>query len=112
MELEKMAEDIGNALVESDIYKRYIKAREALSKDESLFNRTLRFKKDCFYLHNCADADRVDKLKGVYGENYDMLNDKKVKEYLDAELILCRTIQDINKLIVDKVDMNMDFLNL
>lgn len=111
MELEKMAEDLGSALIESDIYKRYIKSREELSKDESLFGRTLKFKKDCFYIHNCSDSDRLDKLRGIYSENYDMINDKKVKEYLDAELVLCRTIQMINNLIVDKVDMDMNFLN-
>ena len=112
MELEKMAEALGNALVESDIYSRYINAREELSKDENLFGRTLRFKKDCFYLHNCSDSDRLDKLKGIYGENYDMVNDKKVKEYLDAELVLCRTVQMINNIIIDKVDMNTVFLDL
>lgn len=105
-----MAMDLGNALAESEMYKNYLEARENLAKDETLFGRVMEYRKNNFFIHNCEDSDRMDKLRGMYGDNYDMLKDKRVKAYLEAELILCRTIQKVNGLIVEKIDLDIDFL--
>lgn len=105
-----MAIDLGDALEKSDIYKKYLTAKENLKADETLYNRVKEYRKNNFFIHNCEDGDRIEKMKKIYGDNYDMLIDSKVKAYMEAELILCRTIQNINNHIVEKIDLDIDFL--
>lgn len=108
--INNMSVELGNALAQSSMYKRYIAARDVLVKDGELFNRVMEYRKNSFFIHNCSDNDRVDKLRGMYGDNYDMIKDKKVREYLDAELVLCRAIQNLNNNIVEKLELDLDFL--
>ncbi len=110
MGLEEMATELSDMLAESDEYRRYLSAKEELAKDAALMSRIDDYRKRNFYVQNSCGDNKIEEIKRLMGEYYDTLADKRVKEFLDSELILCRRIQGINNIIVDKLDFDVDFI--
>lgn len=111
MELEQLARNLGDALLNSAEYKRYMSAKEKLFEDKNLLARVNEYRKRNFYIQNSIDHNKIDQLNSLMGENYELLSNRYVKEYFDAELILCRAIQNINNIIIDGIDLDLEFLD-
>lgn len=111
MELEEKAKELSDMIIESDIYKRYIKAKENLEKDTDLFGRVAEYRRRNFFIQMGSNDNKRDDLRGLENEYYETLSNVTVKEFLDSELILCRTIQKINTIIIDRVDFDVDFIS-
>lgn len=111
MELEEKARELSDMIIESDIYKRYIKAKENLEKDTDLFGRVAEYRRRNFFIQMGTNDKKHDELRGLENEYYETLTNVLVKEFLDSELILCRTIQKINTIIIDRVDFDVDFIS-
>lgn len=110
MEFEVIARELSDILIESDIYKRYLRAKEELSRDAELMSKVMEYRKKNFYAQNGTGDNRIEEIRRISGEYYETLSNNRVKEFLDAELILCRAIQGINNIIVDKLDLDVDFM--
>ena len=39
-----------------------------------------------------------------------MLNYKEVKDYLESELLLCRMMQKINRILMEKLEFDVSFI--
>ncbi|MDE7432603.1 MAG: YlbF family regulator [Lachnospiraceae bacterium] len=111
MELEEKAKELSEMILKSDIYKRYINAKEELEKDTDLLGRVGEYRRKNFQIQMEANNNKRDALKGLESEYYETLSQVVVKEFLDAELILCRKIQKINNIIIDKIDFDMNFIS-
>lgn len=103
------AYELSNAILGSDVYKRFINARESLKKHEELCAKANEYRHKNFIIQNSTSNNRVDELRELENEYRDILKNTIVREYLNAELLLCRTIQKINEIIVDGLDMDIDF---
>lgn len=111
MELEQKAEELSEMIIKSDIYERYIRAKEELGKDTDLAGKVNEYRRRNFRLQMEANDNKRDELRRLENEFYEIISNNTVKEFLDAELILCRTIQKINNIIIDKVDFDVDFIS-
>ena len=98
------AYELSNAILGSDVYKRFINARESLKKHEDLCAKANEYRHKNFMIQNSTSNNRVDELRELENEYRDILRNTIVREYLNAELLLCRTIQKINEIIVDGLD--------
>lgn len=111
MELENKARELSEMLVESEIYKRYTQAKANLKKDTDLSARVDEYRRRNFYIQNGTAENKMDELRKLEGEYYETLSNSAVKEFLDAELLLCRSIQKINDIIMDGIDFEVDFIS-
>ena len=56
-----------------------------------------------------ASSGNVD-VQRFASENVELLNNSLVRDFLNSELILCKMIQKINRILVSEIDLELDFL--
>ena len=89
---------------ETDIYLEYREALEELKKDPDLKRRVDDFRKRNYNFQQSEDIDlnEYDQFRSeMVGFR---ASDQRVDTFLDAELALCRMIQDISYRITEAID--------
>lgn len=104
------AYELSRAVLESEVYKRYVKAKKMLEDTEELYVRVNEYRHRNFVIQNSTSNNRTDELRELESEYKDILKNTTVREYLNAELLLCRTVRKINEIIVEGIDMDMSFI--
>ena len=110
MELENKARELSDMLINSDVYKRYLAAKENLEKNRELMQKVTEYRRRNFFIQNDEHGNKYEAIRNLSGEYYDVLTDRYVKEFLDCEVMLCRTVQNINNIIVEKLDFDIGFI--
>ncbi len=111
MDIEIKARELADMLINGDVYKRYITAKEEIAKEPELMAKVDEFRKKNFFIQNEENNNKFDGLKKLKSDYYEIMADKRVKKYLDSELILCRTIQKINAILVENLDVDVSFIS-
>ncbi|MBE5922777.1 MAG: YlbF family regulator [Lachnospiraceae bacterium] len=108
--LYESARDLANKIIESEEYQNY-KACRCAVEEEGLQNQVDEFRTEAFRLQ-CQGADTYQREIGYLKERYSsILEHHAVRDYLDAEINLCRTMQIIQGILVENIDLKLDFLN-
>ena len=110
-ELYLKTEELANFLKESDVYKNYLDTREKLMENELLAGRIKEYMKRNFVIQNTESQNKVDSLHDLQNEYRDILRNTVARDFLNAELVLCKTIKKMNSILVKDVDINVEFLN-
>ena len=110
MEIFEKAEEISALILDSDAYRRFIMAKEKLDDNPEIAERVTEYRKKNFALQNGTSNNKIDELRELENEYGEVLKNTLIREFLNAELILCRTIQNINEIIAEKLDFEMDFI--
>ena len=89
--------------------QKYDSCRHILKEDEELYRKVNEFRKKNFEFQTEGSAEngQADRLAEAYA---DVLGQKAVMEYMNAELILCRKLQEIYGLLVGDLEFDLDFL--
>lgn len=86
----------------TETYQKYCIAKECAKKDEELWRQLCDYRKKSYEFQTMTSPeemfDRVDAFEREYSE---WKNNPKVSEFLDAELALCRMLQEIKLSIVE-----------
>ena len=82
-----------NSIQKSDVYRTYKKQEAILEKNPELVSRVQHFRSDNFRLQN--------------EERGNLLQNPEVNAYLDAELALCRMMQQICKTLTDGIEIKV-----
>lgn len=103
------ANELAKDITESDEYKAYVEAKEAVSQNETTVNllkeyRKLQYKAQAAMVANETDAETMEKLQKL-GELLQM--DKNASAYLIAEYQLNRMLGDIYRILADAVDVDL-----
>lgn len=107
--MEKAAE-LRDLILSSDEYTKFENAREQLVKEEELFKKVNEFREKNFQFQTggaAANESLVEKLVDEYSE---VLGTRVVTEYMNAELVLCRKLQEVYELLVADIDLGLEFL--
>lgn len=110
MELYKIAEELSEMLINSDIYKRFVEAKQRLEEHEDILNRVKEYRCKNFNIQNGVSDNKKEQIVNLENEYQDILRNTVARDFLNAELVLCKTIKNIQEIIVNKIDLNMDFL--
>lgn len=102
MEIQQALEELLEALKSSDSFRNYQLQKERVKGYPGLVERINEFRKKRFEFQNYDGDDLFEK------EFKDFEEEPIVREYLAAELEICRRIQEINASITDVVDIDMD----
>ncbi len=110
MGIEEKARELAEVILDSEIYNRYLQAREFMIENPELFAKVNEYRKRNFYIQNSPDINKPEELRKLLEEFDSIINNKSVREYLDSELILCRTMKKVNNILVEQIDLDIDFL--
>lgn len=103
------AEELIRTILQSDEYKNYEHYRQCLMENLELRDRVRTFRKtrmDAMYSGQ-SSQEISDLLTSQY---IDILNNTIAAGYLNAELEVCKMIQNVNSIIIGGVQLDLDFL--
>lgn len=107
--LEKAAQ-LRDLILSSDEYTKFQLYRTRLLKEEELYRKVNEFREKNFELQitgGSANANLVEHLAQQY---INVLEKPAVCEYMQAELILCRKLQQMYRVITEKIELDLNFL--
>ena len=110
MEIQQALEEFLNALRASEAYKDYEYQKARVKRYPGLAERINEFRKRRFEFQHYEGDDLFEKIDEFEREYQNFEEEPVVRDYLAAELEICRRIQEINAAIADIVDIDMDQL--
>ncbi|MBR5578610.1 MAG: YlbF family regulator [Lachnospiraceae bacterium] len=110
MEIRKAMEEFLQALKESSAYKDYKYQKERVKRVPGLSDRINEFRVKRFEFQNYQGEDLFEKVDEFERQYETFREEPMVREYLAAELEICRLVQEINDAIVELVDIDMEIM--
>lgn len=108
--VKNKAEELKYAILNSEEYKNFDMYRIKLLENPELKARVDQFRAANVQMQmQKASAGNVD-VQRFAAENEELLSNSLVRDFLNAELILCKMLQKINKILVSEVELELDFL--
>lgn len=105
MSISKDTDKFIEAVKKSEEYVDYRKALEDLKQNAETWNRVIDYRRKRFNLQNMANEEELfDKSETFEREYKDLKEIPGVTEYLDAEVALCRMVQDICMKITEAIE--------
>ena len=108
MEMRKALSQFLEELQESSAFKDYKYQKERIKKVPGMKNRINDFRKKRFEFQKYEGEDLFEKIDEFQREYQNFKEEPIVREYLAAELEICRLVQEINSAIDDLVDIDME----
>ena len=108
MEMRKALNQFLNELQESSAFKDYKYQKERIKKVPGMKDRINDFRAKRFEFQNYEGEDLFEKIDEFQKEYQAFKEEPIVREYLAAELEICRLVQEINHAIDDLVDIDME----
>ena len=105
MEVQKALEQLAQAIKDSDIYREYRRQSEKVDNTGDMREKIDEYRVRNFELQNSVQTeDLLDKLDAFEREYEKFREDPLVEEFLDAELALCRMMQEIDVKLAEAMD--------
>ncbi len=104
------AEEFKQVIMNSEEYHKYDVYRRLLNESPELKERVNEFRKANMTLQMEGKNQNRDEAQRLGVEYMDVLTNSVVREYLNAELILCKMIQQINLMLISDIELELDFL--
>ncbi len=108
MEMKKALNQFLNEFQESSAFKDYKYQKERIKKVPGKKERINEFRARRFEFQNYQGEDLFEKIDEFEKEYQSFKEEPIVREYLAAELEICRLVQEINSAIDDLVDIDME----
>ena len=108
MEMRKALSQFLNELEESSAFKDYKYQKERIKKVPGMKKRINEFRRKRFEFQEYEGEDLFEKIDEFQKEYQGFKEEPIVREYLAAELEICRLVQEINNAIDDLVDIDME----
>lgn len=104
-----VANQLAKEILESEEYTSFQKARELVAKD-GLGTEIKQFRNELFHLQARGPEAYRSQIGELTSRHRDLIACESVKQYLDAEIKVCRLVQYVTNLITDDLEMDLDFL--
>ena len=108
MEMRKAIHQFLNELQESTAFRDYKYQKERIKKIPGMKEKINDFRVKRFEFQNYCGEDLFEKIDEFQREYQAFKEEPIVREYLAAELEICRLVQEINHAIDDLVDIDME----
>ena len=110
--VDDLAVELATAIQESDEYKQYLRCRSELMQDEELFRKVNEYRRNNFYLQNQSNNPRlVEDVEAFHAQNAELTANILVNKYLLAEMALCRMIKQVERTLIENVELDLEFLD-
>ena len=108
MEMKRALNQFLKELQESSAFRDYKYQKERIKKVPGMKERINDFRAKRFEFQNYSGEDLFEKIDEFQREYQSFKEEPIVREYLAAELEICRLVQEINNAIDDLVDIDME----
>ncbi len=98
-EIEYRCAELNQLIRESEEYKTYTHARNAIKANDDLYNSLMDFKRIYSDILQYTEGNPYDEILRIYNENDDLLHNSTVNEYLRAESAFSKLVRSV----IDKV---------
>lgn len=107
-ELNNLVEELLAVVREGEVYQIYRREEEKMKQNPELLKRVDEFRANNFYLQQEADGDSLFEVtERLQQESLELRRDPQVNAYLDAELALCKLLQQVCKKVIDGVEIRL-----
>ena len=110
MDINNALDELIRALRESEEYKNYEDAKEALKDDGEAHGRMDAYRAHAYRVSNLSVCreDSFDDMRVLMDERSEVMKNPAVKNYLVSEMKLCRMLQHVCASILEITDMEID----
>lgn len=105
----KASKELNNIILESEEYKRFSLYKKELAAMPELKEAVQEYRKKNFEI---ARSENPQKKTELLYDNKNLLENPIVASYLNAELSLCKMIQNVTANICRNIDLELEFLKL
>lgn len=110
MEIKKAIARFLEELKESEAFKDYEYQKQRVNQVAGLKEKIHEYQDRRFEFQSYSGEDLFEKIDEFDREYQSFAEDPVVRDYLAAELEICRLVQEINDAITDLVDIDVDIL--
>ena len=104
-ELELATALFRDALHETKVYQEYLDAKEALKQDKERWETLQQYRKKRYEIQQLAGGDELyERTESFVLEEQQYRMNPQVAAFLDAELALCRMMQELNARIIGSLN--------
>lgn len=102
---EMATEHFVHEIKETDIYRTYVARLGRIKKDAQLFEQVNEYRRRNFEIQNSPqDGDLMDRIDDLERQFEYLRENPMVDDFLNAELALCRMMQEVNNLITEELE--------
>lgn len=109
-QVEERASLLAQAIGDSEEYQNYLKVKKEVEQNDILCHKIDQFREKNFVLHSTLEGEELyNAMENFEREHAALRKDPLVNEYLTAELTIIRMVQQVEKTILDAVDLELIF---
>lgn len=108
--IDRGAKGLLAAIRKSDEYQEYKRQEAVMLRDPQLFQRVNMFRANNYRFQNETNHDLFYAADQVEKESVELRRIPEANAFLQAELALCKLIQNVYKEIADGIDMHVPYL--
>ncbi len=101
--------ELKEAILQSDEYLRFMECKRILEQDPELYDFVCKFRTSNFQLQVSGEVADEAKSSALLEEYMDTLGITKVTDYMNAELLLCQRLHDMNETLMEEIDLDLRF---
>lgn len=109
-EIMQKAEELKQAILQSDEYQKFMKSRQVLIEDEKMYKAASAFREKNFKYQLTGNLGGSADVQSLLDEYTEVLLNPIVYEYMNAELVFCKKMQEVYEMIHQELEMDIDFL--
>ena len=99
-DLSSLCSQVVGEICSTPEYKKYEETLSKLKTDEHLYKRVTEYREKNFFLQQSDSEDLMDMLDALTNEYEDVINIELASEFIEAEVALCRLIQNFQKDVI------------
>lgn len=108
--IEERAGMLVQAIMESEEYQRFLKIKKEVEQNEMLCQKIDEFRQKNFQLHVTLEGEELYNAMDNFEKEYiDFRKDPLVNQFLAAELAMVRMIQQVEKTLVNAIDLGLTY---
>lgn len=108
--LADKVKELRQMILDSEEYRNFDLYRRVLQNVPELYEQVNLFRFENFKLQVSGEIQDKEKAEQIVAKYQDLFNNSLVTPFLNAELVLCKMLQDVNEMLVDGIDIDVDFL--
>lgn len=108
--IEEKAQELAQIITDSEEYQNYLKIKREIEQNEALCHKINDFRARNFQLHATLEGEELfNAMENFEREQANFRKDPLVNQFLAAELRIVRIIQQVEKTIVDRIDLDLNY---
>lgn len=110
-QIQSTLETLVKEIKESDEYRLFIEAKRELEKDPEKFKIANEYRAINFQLQTSENQMNLfDEIENLEKEYSYYLKDKVIEDYLQSEVDLCNMLREVNRAIVESLQIDVGFV--